>query len=87
MERALPDDMAELKRLAAELMVERAMLERELELVKKDVGVIPGQLSNLCKTRIVEELRQRFPLVLLLRLAKLRPSSYQYCRGVLRRPP
>ncbi|WP_244303281.1 hypothetical protein [Leucobacter coleopterorum] len=35
LERGLPDDVDELKRLAADLMVQRAVLERELELVKK----------------------------------------------------
>lgn len=34
-ERSLPDDPAELKRLAAGLMVEKAVLEQELDLVKK----------------------------------------------------
>ena len=56
LERDLPDDLEELKRLAAELLVQRAILERELELVKKDVGVIPGQLTNMHKSQIVEDL-------------------------------
>lgn len=62
LERDLPDDVDELKRLAADLMVQRAVLEHELELVKKDGGVIPGQLTNLHKTKIVEELRTSYPL-------------------------
>lgn len=86
LERDLPDDIDELKRLAADLMVQRAVLERELELVKKDVGVIPGQLTNLHKAQIVDELRRRYPLLALLRLIDLRPSSYQYCKKVLQRP-
>lgn len=86
LERELPDDVDELKRLTADLMVQRAVLERELELVKKDVGVIPGQLTNLHKTQIVNELRTRYPLRVLLSLLCLRPSSYQYCRKVLQRP-
>ncbi len=86
LERDLPDDVHELKRLAADLMVQRAVLERELELVKKDVGVIPGQLTNLHKTRIVDALRTSYPLRTLLGLIDLRPSSYQYCRKVLERP-
>lgn len=34
LELTLPDDVVSLKRITAELMVERAILERELELVK-----------------------------------------------------
>ena len=34
LEAALPDDVAELKRLTAKLMAEKAVLERELELAK-----------------------------------------------------
>lgn len=41
LEQGLPDDIVSVKRLAAELMVERAMLERELELVKRR-GRHPG---------------------------------------------
>lgn len=40
-ERSLPDDPAELKRLAAELLVEKAVLEQELELVKKTKASSP----------------------------------------------
>lgn len=86
MERGLPDDIGELKQLAADLMVQWAVLERELELVKKDVGVIPGQLTNLHKAEIVDERRIRYPLPALLRILGLRPSSYQYCKKVLQRP-
>ncbi|QIM18082.1 transposase [Leucobacter coleopterorum] len=50
------------------------------------MGVIPGQLTNLHKTQIVDALRTSYPLQALLRLLDLRPSSYQYCRKVLERP-
>ncbi|GAA1208092.1 hypothetical protein [Rhodoglobus aureus] len=52
LERSLPNDINELKRLTAELLVEKAVLERELDLVKKDEGVIPEKLSNLQKTKM-----------------------------------
>ncbi|WGD37588.1 hypothetical protein [Lysinibacter sp. HNR] len=84
LERSLPDDITELRRLTAELLVEKAVLERELGLVKKDEGVIPGQLSNLHKTQIIETLRLTFPLKILLQLLKIGASSYHYCRQVKR---
>ncbi|MBP6685803.1 MAG: hypothetical protein KA158_10305 [Leucobacter sp.] len=42
---------------------------------QKGRGVIPGQLSSLHKTKVVESPRARFPLTLLLQ-AELQPSSY-----------
>lgn len=86
LERTLPDDPNELKRIAADLMVEKAVLQRELELVKKDEGVIPDQLSNLNKTRLVQTLRPQFPLGMLLKQVGLKASSYYHCVGVLLRP-
>ena len=62
------------------------MVERELDLVKEDAGVIPGKLSNLNKTRIIDQLRARLPVVMLLEVCGMWASSYQYCRGVLDRP-
>lgn len=50
----------------AQLLVDKAVLEKELELVKKDVSVIPGQLSNKHKAEVVDALRGEFPLSMLL---------------------
>ncbi|WP_182049031.1 IS3 family transposase [Changpingibacter yushuensis] len=86
LEKSLPDDPDELRRLAARLLVEKHVLEHELDLVKKDGGVIPGQLSNLNKTRIIDRLRARLPFVMLLEACAISASSYHYCRGVLERP-
>ncbi|OFI52936.1 hypothetical protein BKD83_04860 [Corynebacterium diphtheriae] len=44
----------------------KAVLEKELEIIKKDVSVIPGQLSNKHKTDVVDALRSTFPLAMLL---------------------
>lgn len=86
LEKSLPEDPDELRDLAARLLVDKAVLERELELVKKDEGVIPGQLSNLNKTRIVKQLLGAFPLCLLLTSVGLKASSYYYCCEALNRP-
>lgn len=51
LEAALPDVVAEPKRLAAWLMAEKAVLERELELAKQSPSGIPGKPSNKAKAR------------------------------------
>lgn len=86
LEAALPDDVGELKKLAASLMAEKAVLERELELAKKSPGGIPGKLSNRAKAQIAEELRGRLPLSLLLEALLLSASSYYYAAAAARRP-
>ena len=86
LEAALPDDVAELKRLAARLMAEKAVLERELELAKKSPGGIPGKLPNKAKAKIADELRGRLPLALLLEALRLPPSSYYYAASAAMRP-
>lgn len=77
-EKSLPDDPAELKKQMTQLLVEKAVLEKELELIKKDDSVIPGQLSNSHKTCVVDALRTTYPLTLLLRVIGLAPSSFYY---------
>ena len=86
LEKSLPSDPEELRAVAASLLVDKAVLERELELVKKDAGVIPGQLSNITKTQIVKHLEGRFPVKMLLVSVGLKASSYYYCCAVLDRP-
>ena len=86
LEAALPDDVGELKRLAAKLMAEKAVLERELELAKKSPGGIPEKLPNRAKARIADELRSRFPLALLLEALELPASSYYYAVAAAARP-
>ena len=86
LEAALPDDVGELKRLAASLMAEKAVLERELELAKKSPGGIPGKLPSRAKARIADELRDRLPLTLLLDALELPASSYYYAAAAARRP-
>ncbi|MFT8705506.1 IS3 family transposase [Bifidobacterium aquikefiricola] len=85
-EASLPDDPVELRRLSARLLVGKAVLEKELDLVKKDAGVIPGQLTNTSKTIIIQSLRDRLALTMLLDSTGLRANSYQYARTALARP-
>lgn len=50
LEAALPDDVAELKRLTAKLMAEKAVLERPAG-AGKTSGSIPGKLPNKAKAK------------------------------------
>lgn len=86
LEASLPDDPAQLRQLAAQLLLDKAVLESELELIKKDVSVIPGQLSNQHKTMVVDALRSSFPLPALLEAVGLSSSSYYYQRQAMRAP-
>lgn len=84
--KALPDDVGELKDLAARLLAEKAVLEQELKLTKKFTGSIPEKLPARYKTRIVNNLEGRFPLQLLLEVCSLKPSSYYYARAAATKP-
>lgn len=78
LEKSLPDNPTQLKQQMATLLVEKAVLEKELEIIKKDVSVIPGQLSNKHKTDVVDALRSTFPLAMLLAASGLAASSFYY---------
>ncbi|MGV4324845.1 IS3 family transposase [Trueperella pyogenes] len=78
----MPDDVDELRALAARLMVEKAVLEQRIEIMGKDPGSIPRQLPNHLKATIVETLRDTFPLTVLLDVLELKASSYYYHRTV-----
>lgn len=86
MESSLPNDAVELKKIAARLMAEKAVLERELELAKKSPGGIPEKLPNKMKALIASELKERLPLSLLLEVLELSPSSYYYATAAASRP-
>lgn len=86
LKQALPDDVDELKDLAAKLLAEKAVLEEELKLSKKLPGGIPEKLSAKHKTQIVNNLRNRLPLALLFEVLDLKPSSYYYALWASKQP-
>lgn len=83
---SLPDDIDELKNLAAKLLTEKAVLEQELELVKKTEGSIPAKLQPKEKSLIANKLRRLYPLELLFEVLELKPSSYYYACTASKRP-
>jgi transposase InsO family protein/transposase-like protein len=86
LKKALPDDVGKLEDLAARLLVEKAVLEQELELAKKPTGSIPGKLLSRHKAQIANSLKAWLPLELLLEVLALRPSSYYYARVAAAKP-
>jgi len=78
LEASLPEDPEALRKLAAQLLVDKAVLEQELSLVKKDVSVTPGVLTNRQKTQIIDALRTQLPVAMLLATIGLSSSSFYY---------
>lgn len=86
LEASLPNDPEKLRKLAAQLLVDKAVLEQELSLVKKDVSVTVGELTNRQKTQIVDALRSHLPLAMLLASIGLSSSSFYYQRQAAAAP-
>lgn len=82
--KSLPDDVSELKELAAKLMVEKAVLEKELELSKKIEGGIPNKLPNKLKVQIMIDLLLVLPLELLIKTLQMKRSSYYYAKRIFK---
>lgn len=89
----LPDDVESLKELADDLKkeirhlkMETAVWQGAAELVKKDPGVDPKNLTNREKTILIDALRSEFKLKELLRVFKMSRSSYYYQRQVMALP-
>lgn len=67
-------------------MVEKAVLEKELELSKKVEGGIPNKLPNKLKVQIMLELLLVLPLELLIKTLQIKRSSYYYAKKALQKP-
>ncbi|MFT9078283.1 MAG: IS3 family transposase [Ethanoligenens sp.] len=85
----LPDDrdmlLAEvesLKRHVYHLQMERAILEKTAEIIKKGQGINPRELANAEKARLIDALRAVFPLKELFAELNISKSSYFYQRKV-----
>lgn len=80
-----PDDkdalIAEVESLKAQidrLSLERDILEGTIEILKKDPGVNPANLSNKEKAILIDALKEAYPLTVLLALLEMAKSSYFY---------
>lgn len=77
---ALRKELAELEAWNRRLRMENQILEKASELIKKDAGINPIGLTNREKTKVVDALRDTFPLADLLGSLRLARSTYFYQR-------
>lgn len=89
----LPDDpdllkseITALKRQVMYLQMECDALEKAAEIAKKQNGINLQKLKNVEKTKVIDALRNSYPLKDLLTLFQLSKSSYFYCRKALNKP-
>lgn len=64
--------------------MEQDILKQAKEIIKKDPGIGVSTLTNREKTKIVDALRETYPLAELLSVLALARSSYFYHRAALR---
>lgn len=77
---ALLKELANLEVRVRRLRMEHDILEKASELIKKDAGINPLGLTSREKTKVVDALRDSFPLSDLLHSLKLARSTYFYHR-------
>lgn len=73
--------LAEIKKLGKErndLELENKILKKANELIKKEIGVNYGNLTNKEKTIVVNALKGAYPTTALLKKLKLKRSTFYY---------
>ena len=80
---ALESEAESLKEQIRRLKMERGILEGTVEIVKKDPGADPGNLTNMEKTLLIDALRPTYRLIELREYLCISKSSYFYCRLAL----
>ena len=75
-----------LQKQVQDLQLEKALLEKAAEILKKDDGINLADLSNQDKTSLINALRKHYKLKTLLERLKLSKSSYFYQYKVLSQP-
>ena len=71
-----------LKKDIYRLKMEKDILEKAAELIKKDQGIDINALTNKEKAIIINALRNHYPLKTLLKILSMSKSSYYYQRSV-----
>lgn len=82
---ALLEEVARLKQQVHQLQLERDILTKANELIKKDMGISFQTLKNRDKTQVVDALKEIYPLAELLNALRLARSCYFYHKAKLRR--
>jgi transposase InsO family protein/transposase-like protein len=83
---ALLSEVESLKAKVSRLTLEVDILEGTAELLKKDPGVDPANLTNKEKRILIDALRSRYPLSTLLDPLEMAKSSYFYQRQIAKQP-
>lgn len=81
---ALLDEVAKLKQQIRRLQLERGILTKAGELIKKDLGISAVTLTNREKTKVVDAPKEAYPLAELLNVIQLARSCYFYHKAGLR---
>ena len=84
---APPDspDLSELQKQIQEMQLEIDLLKETINVIKKDPGIDLKALKNREKAAVVDDLKDRYPLPVLLEGLGLARSSYYYQEALLRR--
>ncbi|MBK4772814.1 MAG: IS3 family transposase [Pantoea sp. Morm] len=81
---ALLDEVKQLKQQVHQLQLERDILTKANELIKKDMGISVLTLKNREKTQLVDALKESYPVAELLSALQLARSCYFYHKASLR---
>lgn len=75
---SLKEEMQRLQKDIYQLRIEKDILEKAAELLKKDESIDINDLTNKEKTIIINALRDQYQLKVLLKSLKIAKSSYFY---------
>lgn len=80
---SLEMEVNHLKEQIHRLELEKDILEKTTDIIKKDPGINPKQLTNKEKTEVIDALKNKYKLKELLRFLNLAKSSYFYQKAQL----
>lgn len=83
---ALESEIKSLKKQIYRLQMERDLLEKAAEILKKGQGINLRELANKEKARLIDALRNMYPLNELLTMLELSKSSYYYQKSASIKP-
>lgn len=83
-----PDDLSSLKQRCEVLELDNAILQETIDILKKDPGADPRDLSNREKSQVIGALKMKthYPVQNLLQRGNLSPSSCFYHQRRIQRP-
>lgn len=82
----LPDDIEELKERCRELELDNAILTQTIEILKKDLGVDPSEMSNREKMLVIDALTDNFSVSKLCKKLDIPRNSYYYAKDAFEKP-